>query len=258
MPITLGNDISHYQGDINYDIFKNNSQFVIAKASEGNYYKDDKLTRNKSEARRVGLTLGYYHFARPSHGTSGQQEADYFLTTIGDFKEGEMLCLDYEDTWAGDIVAWCKAFLDRIREKVPGYNALIYLNQSHMGLNWKPVIDAGNGLWIAAYTYSPTNNTFNKGQWPFAAMQQWSNKQSVPGISSPVDGDVFFGDLTTLKKYCYKAPAPMPPADPCTAVKAELEATKLELSKTQGALTQANSEIIMLNGKIESAKSALS
>lgn len=256
MPITLGNDISHYQGDVNYDTLKNNCQFIIVKASEGNYYKDTKLDRNKSEARRVGMILGYYHFARPSHGTSGQQEADYFLQTIGDFKEGELLALDYEDNWGGDVVAWCKAFLDRIREKVPGYNALIYLNESHMTKNWKPVIDAGNGLWIAKYTYSPTVNTFNKGQWPFACMQQWSNNQTVPGILGAVDGDVFFGDMTTLKKYCYHKPVVVP-TDPCASVKLELETANANLSKTQQALDQANAKIVTLEQKISNAKSAL-
>lgn len=255
--ITLGNDISHWQGKIDWNTYKNNSQFVIMKASEGNYYKDTALDFNKTEARKTNLIVGFYHFARPSHGTSGTDEADYFLKTIGDFKEGELLVLDYEDNWGGDVVAWCKAFLDRIREKLSGYNALIYLNQSHMSLNWKPVIDTGVGLWIAAYTYDPYKNTFNKGQWPFAAMQQWSNKQSVPGIPVVTDGDVFFGNIDILKKYCYKAPVVTPPTDPCALVKAELETTKSELSKTQGALEVANAKIEELSGKITNAKNAL-
>lgn len=250
MAITLGQDIASFQGDINYDVYKNNTQYVICKASEGTGFKDPKLDRNKSEARRVGLLLGYYHFARPDLGNSPQAEADWFLQAIGDFREGELLALDYEANWGGDVVAWCKGFLDRLREKLPGYNALIYLNQSHMSKNWKPVIDAGNGLWIAAYTFDPNNNNFNHGQWPFAAMQQWTNAQTVPGINGKVDGDVFFGDLTTLKKYCYKAPAPTPPIDPCADIKKELEAAKAQL-------TSANTEINNLRDKINKAKQDL-
>jgi hypothetical protein len=41
-------------------------------------------------------------------------------------------------------------------------------------------------------------------------MQQWTNKQQVPGIQGNVDGNVFFGDVTAFKKYGYKAPVPTP------------------------------------------------
>jgi lysozyme len=240
MSITLGNDISKFQGDINYDVYRNNTQFVICKASEGTGFKDPKLDRNKSEARRTNILLGYYHFARPDLGNTPQAEADWFLQAIGDFREGELLALDYEANWSGDVVDWCNKFLNRIREKLSGYNALIYLNQSHMIKNWKPVIDAGNGLWIAAYTYDPNKNNFNKGQWPFAAMQQWTSSQNVPGINGNVDGNVFFGDLDTLKKYCYH---PAPPADPCADIKKELEQTKQDLTIAQEKLNKIKSII---------------
>lgn len=213
MAITLGNDISGWQGDVNFDVYKNNTQFVIVKASEGVNFKDSKLDRNKSEARRVGLLLGYYHFARPTYGNSPEAEADKFLNSIGDFREGELLCLDFEETF-GDAVNWCKKFLDYVSGKLNGYKPLIYMDQSRVSnYNWKPLVDASYGLWIAAYTYDPNNNNFKKGAWPFAAMQQWSNRQGVPGIAGGVDGDVFFGDLETLKKYTYKKPTPPPPPE---------------------------------------------
>lgn len=225
MATTLGHDVSSHQGDINFDVFKNNSQFVICKASEGVLFRDPKLTRNKSEARRVGLQLGFYHFARPDLNNSPQSEADWFLTAIGDLRDGELLALDYEANWGGDVVAWCKGFLDRIREKL-SYNALIYLNQSYMNLNWKPVIDTGVGLWIAAYTGSPTNNSFNKGQWPFAAIQQYTSSLKVPGITGNTDGDVFFGDLAALRKYGYKAPV----VDPCDDLRKRVASLERELA----------------------------
>lgn len=284
MANTLGNDVASFQKDINYDIFKNNSQFVIAKASEGTGFKDPKADRNKSEARRVGILLGFYHFARPDLGNSPEAEADWFLTAIGDFRAGELLALDYEANWSGDVVGWCKRFLDRLSSKLGGYKPLIYLNQSHMALNWQPVVDAGYGLWIAAYTGSPTNNSFNKGKWPFAAMQQWTSSQKVPGVldgTGNVDGNVFFGDLTTLKKYTYQAPVtpPTPPTtdptdekralDKVKAAKIEfnhgnlegtvdaLVSTQRKMASVQNDLNNANAEIGRLNAKISNAKNAL-
>lgn len=219
MAITLGHDISKYQGDVNFDTLKNNSQFVICKASEGVGYADPKLGRNKTEARRVGLLLGFYHFARPEIGNSPEKEADWFLQAIGDFREGELLALDFEVNWTGDVVNWCKKFLDRLSSRLDNYKPLIYMDQSRASsYNWKPLVDSGYGLWIAAYTYDPNKNNFQKGAWPFAAIQQWTSSQQVPGISGNTDGNVFFGDLLTLKKYAYKktavTPPPIPPTPP--------------------------------------------
>lgn len=211
----VGNDVSKWQGDINWDVYKNNSNFCILKATEGVGFTDPKFARNQSEARRVGLPVGYYHFARPDLGNIPEAEADYFLKACGTPSDGEVFVLDYEPNWqGGDAVGWCKKFLDRVQTKI-GVKPLIYLNQSQVKqFNWKSVIDGGYGLWIAAYTYDPNKNDVGIGQWPFMAMQQWTNQQKVPGISAVTDGNVFFGDVATFKKYGYKAPAPAttPPA----------------------------------------------
>lgn len=231
MAKSLGNDISKYQGDVNYDVYKNNSNFVIIKATEGNGYTDTKFARNQSEARRVGLPLGYYHFARPDLGNTPEAEADYFLKVVGSPVEGEVYVLDYEPkSNPGDTVAWCKRFLDHVFSKI-GVKCLIYLNQSQVkGFDWQSIIDAGYGLWIAAYTYDPNKNDFEMGKWPFAAIQQWTNKQEVPGIPAVADGNVFFGTITTFKKYGYKKPAEPtpPPGDNVEQLKKEIEQLKTQ------------------------------
>lgn len=238
MTITLGNDISKYQGDINYDVFKKNTQFVIFKATEGNGYTDPKFTRNQSEARRVGLLLGYYHFARPDLGNTPEAEADYFLKTIGELKDNELLALDYEcPKQKQSDVSWCKKFLDRVFEKTK-VRPFIYLNQAQIkNFNWNEVISGSYALWVACYTYDPNKNTFVIGEFKSAAMQQWSNKQTVPGISGGVDGNVFFGTLETLKKYGYHAPVITPPAQ-----NTEVADLKAEVERLKNTLDKANTE----------------
>lgn len=224
----VGNDISKWQGDINFDVYKDHANFLIIKASEGNGYKDDKFSRNQSEARRIGLPLGYYHFARPEKGNTSEAEADWFLKTVGTPQEGEVFALDYEASWDGNVVDWCKGFLDRVQEKI-GVRCLIYLNQSLVkNYNWQSVIDGSYGLWIAAYTYDPNKNDFEKGKWPFAAMQQWTSQQQVPGISGNVDGDAFFGTVETFKKYGYH---PSTPIDPCEERIKVIQEEKVRLEK---------------------------
>lgn len=252
--ISLGNDISRWQGDVDFDTFKNNAQFVLIKSSEGNGFTDPKFIRNQAESRRVGLPLGYYHFARPDLGNAPEVEADYFLKVIGSPVEGEVYVLDYEPkSNPGDVVAWCKKFLDRVLEKT-GTKPLIYLNQSQVkSFDWQPVIDAGFGLWIAAYTYDPNKNDVEIGKWPFAAIQQWTNKQSVPGISGNVDGNVFFGDIPTFKKYGYKNPIITPPAetDEVKQLKSTIATLTLNLSNADIAIKNKDTRIGQLEENIK-------
>lgn len=243
MPFILGNDVSKYQGDINFDTYRNNSNFLIIKSSEGTGYTDPKFSRNQSECRRVGLPLGYYHFARPDLNADPTKEVDWFLKVLGEIREGEMLTLDYEPNWNGDAVGWCKRWLDYAQEKT-GTKCLIYLNQNQLKtINWKPISDAGYGLWVAAYTYDPNNNNFEKGSWQFAAMQQWSNKQKVPGIVGDVDANVFFGTVDTFKKYGYHKSSP-PPVGEDWKKKYEEEHEKAEaLWRDKQAFIERNKQI---------------
>lgn len=256
--ITLGNDISKWQGDVNYDVYKNNTQFSIIKASEGNGYTDPKFSRNKSESRRTGIPLGYYHFARPDLGNAPEVEAQFFLNVCGDLKDGELLVLDYECSGQRqEWVDWCKKWLDYVYSKT-NCKPLIYLNQSQLRQwNWATVVAAGYGLWVAAYTYDPYKNDFYKGQWQFAAMQQWTNKQVVPGINGGVDGNVFFGDLATLKKYGYKSPTPPPPTDPCAGVKEELKNMTADRDKWKKASESSDEKLRQAVAKLDQIKSII-
>lgn len=222
----VGNDISRWQGDVDFDVYKNNSHFLIVKSSEGVGFTDPKFPRNQSECRRVGLPLGYYHFARPDLKNDAEKEADWFLQVCGNPIEGEVYCLDYEANWDGDVVGWCKKFLDRVKNQI-GVKPLIYLNQSLIrGHDWTPVVDGGYGLWVAAYTYDPRKNDFVTGAWKFAAIQQWTNQQQVPGIQGNVDGNVLFGNQQTFKEYGYQPPISAPETPPDASETGDEEETE--------------------------------
>ncbi|MGH2611571.1 MAG: glycoside hydrolase family 25 protein [Rhabdochlamydiaceae bacterium] len=212
----VGNDISGIgQGVIDWAIYKNNTNFVLIKASEGNGVIDNEFGNNRQQARDANLPRGFYHFARPDLNNSPQQEAEYFWNLIDGqpIQEGEVLALDYEVTY-GDCVHWCKEWLDLVSAHFNGIKPLIYLNQGlAKNYDWSPVVNAGYGLWIASYTGSPENNNAETGKWEFAAIQQWTDKQIVPGIGMPVDGDVFFGDAEQFKAYGYQSPTPTPPVE---------------------------------------------
>lgn len=251
-----GNDIASFQGDINYDVYKDNSHFVIMKATEGVGFKDSKLDRNRSEARRVGMPLGFYHFARPDLNADPIKEADYFLSIIGQLNEGEVVALDYETPKKQADVEWCKKWLDYVFSKL-GFRPLIYMSESYVtGLDWTAVVNGGYGLWIAKYLYNPTPDAqYNTGKWPFAAIYQWTSSQKVPGIPvEKVDGDVFYGDQATFKKYGYKKPTPPPPPVNWEQKYNEEVVKNKELD---AKLTASQTHAASLQDKIDKAKADL-
>lgn len=220
----VGNDISNYQGEVDWGTYKDNTNFVIIKASEGIRYIDTWLGNNRQKARDLNLPRGYYHFARPDYGNSAIDEARYFVDLMDGqpLQEGEVLALDYEVHYA-DPVTWCKTWLDFVSQRYGGMKPLLYLNQSlATSYDWSPVVDAGYGLWLASYTFDPNINTGETGKWPFMALQQWSDKQLVPGIEGDTDGDVFFGTAEQFKAYGYHNPAltanPQPVSNPSTPI----------------------------------------
>lgn len=214
--IIVGNDVSEFQVDIDWNTYKNNTNFVIIRSTYGTGEMDTKFTKNREGARNAGIPLGFYHYAYP-HLNTALAEADWCLLQLSDIREQESIYLDFEEDKVADPVTWCKAFLDRIAEKRNGYKALIYLNQNLCKkYDWSPIVNAGYKLWIAAYTYNPRLNNYATGAWPTAAMQQWTDQQQVPGISGNVDGDVFFGNIQGFKDLGYKTPVVTPPpADTC-------------------------------------------
>lgn len=217
-----GTDISEFQGAPNWDTLNANSNFVMMRSCLGTLRQDKQFQRNRSEARRVQaaagpLGIGYYHYAYPQYAVNTPQaEANFFCDNVLPLQPGEVLALDFEEQYAGDTVAWCLAFLQTVQGRA-GVKPLLYLNQSQVsGHNWQPVINAGFGLWLARYDYSasaPAPAT----AWPVVAMRQWTDKDTVAGISGAVDGDTFYGDFAAFAHYGYQPtppPAPVPAPTP--------------------------------------------
>jgi len=189
-------DISHHQeAKIQIDWSKI-KDFVLMKATQGNAYLDHEFSENKGEARKIGEYLGSYHFAGKGFldgnnklyyvAQDPKEEADWYLKNA-DFKNGEMLILDWEIQHS-DPVAWCKTFRQRVIDKT-GVEPWVYLNESTFlkyawPLDWK--------YWIAKYgTNNGEMQTRPQGNWK---IWQYTSRGSVKGIEGNVD--LSFTELT--------------------------------------------------------------
>jgi GH25 family lysozyme M1 (1,4-beta-N-acetylmuramidase) len=193
-----GVDISKWQGAVNFDILKENTDFVIIRSSYGNGYIDECFVYNCKELRRLKIPRGFYHYAYPTY-NSPEAEADWFSHVVGIIEKGEILFLDFEESYP-DPVGWSLKFLDKLSANYGGYKPLVYLNRHiTQTYDWKPVVDKGYGLWLAYWDY--TINDSPKTPWEVVAFRQYSNQEQVKGINGRVDGNVFYGEITQFYKY---------------------------------------------------------
>lgn len=195
-------DISHWQGNIDWAKVAKQFKVAFMKCTESTAFLDDKFSKNKKEARENGILCGYYHFAR---GGDFKQEADWFLSNIGDIKEGELVALDYEIYTLADPAEWCKNWLEYVESKI-GFKPLLYTYHAIINkYDWKKVSDGNFGLWVARYGLQQTepNEKYAPaiGSWAFYAIWQYCSQGKVDGIGGNVDLNYTKMDLETLKKY---------------------------------------------------------
>ena len=187
-----GIDVSHWQGTIDWAKVRGAGKtFVIAKATEGVGFKDDKYAINKAGAMGQGLKFGAYHFAQPANDPI--KEADWFVNNSS-YQRGMLIpTLDLERTGGRGptaLTTWVKAWLGRVSDRL-GVKPMMYVSPSFWRANLNDTrwfADNGYGiLWVAHWgTTSPSVPASNWGgrSWTF---WQYSSDGSVPGISGRVD-----------------------------------------------------------------------
>jgi GH25 family lysozyme M1 (1,4-beta-N-acetylmuramidase) len=90
----LGVDVSHWQGDIDWDMMTQRGvRFAFLKLSEHDSYKDDTFTPNYNACKKRGILTGAYHFVRMNITAKDQYE-----NIIGalDGRKLDMFALDCE------------------------------------------------------------------------------------------------------------------------------------------------------------------
>ncbi len=170
-------DVSRYQIDIDFDVMKTKTEYIIFKASQG-AYPDPKLSRNIAESKRVGLPYGLYHFYDDRISPSKQAETFATLSAGAD----ELWC-DWESTYNGEhkTLRHVVSFMERVEE----------LTQKQVGMytgfywfvdNTSPINDLARyrfleerPLWLAWYTDDHTPKEIERVRIPkpWTKMKIW-------------------------------------------------------------------------------------
>lgn len=222
-----GLDISRHQGRVDWNkieaaIKSGEIGFVSVRAGYGGGGVDDQFARNWSELRKRNIPRNAYFFAYPGR-SFGVIQAQDFYNIVGPLQAGESVMLDMEGdtTYGRNLIAgdvqWALDFLNKARDLF-GVKPFIYMNSYDKGrFNWQRVVDGDFGLWLA--NYGPNNGQPNgagpdPAPWKFWAIWQFTSRGNVAGIS-PVDVNIFSGDVAAFLKYGKQGgsdPAPSKPA----------------------------------------------
>lgn len=186
-----GIDVSHYQGHIDWDQVAGSTKisYVYLKATEGANFLDDTYERNLREARRVGLSVGSYHFYRPN--VSPEEQLRNLTTYVKAAEQDLVPLIDIESRGKVSeqkFVADLKTFI-RMVERHYGKKPLLYSYQNFYNRHLSGEF-AGYPWMIAKY--QSERPILNDGK--DYIMWQYSSTGSIPGIKGNVDRSRLMGN----------------------------------------------------------------
>lgn len=211
-------DLSHHNPIPNWDKIRDAGVVgIIHKCTEGSTYVDKTWLTRCGDAMAAGLKVSTYHFMRPGS-TPEQQMAFYIAQQDKLMPLGSRVCLDHEDS--NVALSYLENCVNWILTKRPDLQITIYSGhviKEQLGDRRSETL-AKTSLWIAQYT-TADNPSWPKGTWPTWSLWQWTDSETIPGISAPVDGDRWNGSPEALLKWFgpaeqWPTPEPVPPPAP--------------------------------------------
>ena len=197
-----GIDISHYQGNINWDRLRSNAlidgcplRFIIVKATEGSSRIDPNFADNFYQVREYGFIRGAYHFW--SIRSSARSQAYFFLKKVH-LENGDLppvLDIEHKPTkqsvedFQRDVLTWLHIVEDKYKVKPIIYTYYKFKQQYLTA----PVFD-DYPYWIAHYYVEKVEY---KGPWKF---WQHTDTGVLPGIKGNVDLNIYNGSYYDLMR----------------------------------------------------------
>jgi lysozyme len=188
-----GIDISHYQSDIDWNTLQiEKPHFMFIKASEGIDLKDHKYDVYYSEAKKIGIPVGSYHFF--SYKSSGKDQAENFLS-VAQHQTGDLLPVldaEYIRKMPKDrqkITEELTNFVNTVYERL-GFYPIIYCSYRYCQTYLTEAIQKKCKLWIVDYKNKPNGN------W---TLWQATNKFKLSSIKGHVDLNIFNGSIHAMK-----------------------------------------------------------
>ncbi len=186
---SLGIDVSHHQGEINWEsVFTEQSttdaiQFVYCKATESKNHVDKQWRKNRNWLLNHNIKNGAYHFFASKSYPLPQAEhfLEHWKKQNGDLPP--VLDVETEGFSDSDLIAKMKIWLEAVEQRT-GMKPIIYTSYHFYRTKFKKYFKDYK-FWIAAYSRKPRAlEDKNVIHW------QFSERGNVNGIKEKVDFNV--------------------------------------------------------------------
>jgi len=257
-----GIDVSHWNGTVDWKKVKESGvDFAIIKATEADYFLDDKWEYNWRVAIDHEIIVTPYHFFRDNY--KGAPQLEWFMTNTD----------KYLSAVDGKTIAWADVETDNGSGITARQNRLYGFCSGAVGKGlksgyysskskWEQLI--GNPIWandflqwVASWTPAsspvlPIGWTTEKSKfWQFGIYPTYSWAFPVEGAGT-VDVNWFYGTVQELRDLLgYSA---LPPVDCCNEIKIEIQRLDAEIRFIKGELAGLNQraelteqDIVLLN-----------
>ena len=185
----IGIDVSHWQGDINFDALKEAGvEFIIIRVGtadgiDGDYVLDRKFIQNIEGANKVGIPVGIYFYSYADTKERAVADANWILEQIEGYDVDLPIAFDWENwSFYNDfnlsffgLTDMANSFLSVFEDA--GYEGMLYSSKNYLERIW---LDTNYPIWLAHYT-SQTNYEGDFDFW------QLCNNGRVDGIDGDVD-----------------------------------------------------------------------
>ena len=185
----IGIDVSHWQGDIDFDALKEAGvEFIIIRVGtadgiDGDYVLDRKFIQNIEGANKVGIPVGIYFYSYADTKERAVADANWILEQIEGYDVDLPIAFDWENwSFYNDfnlsffgLTDMANSFLSVFEDA--GYEGMLYSSKNYLERIW---LDTNYPIWLAHYT-SQTNYEGDFDFW------QLCNNGRVDGIDGDVD-----------------------------------------------------------------------
>ena len=196
-PCMMGIDVSKYQKKIDWDKVKEAGfSFVMIRVGGRSYgetgrlYEDEMRQSHYKGAKEAGLLVGAYMFSQAVNAEEAAEEAYFALEQVEGWELDLPLVYDweyiddekrtafvYEDVVTQCVIAFCEIV------KEAGFEPMVYVSPwfGRMDLEELKIYPQ----WLALYK-DQMDYKYHFDMW------QYTNSGTVPGISGPVDINIYF------------------------------------------------------------------
>lgn len=190
----IGIDVSHWQGDIDFNKLKNNGvEFAYIRVGRGdgigkNFVLDTKFEQNIKGFNNVGIPVGIYFYSYANSPQDAIKEAKWVMSKIKKYKVDLEIVFDWEN-WSFyqefdlsfyKLTKTAEAFISTVEKE--GYQGMLYSSKNYLENIWYPT---KSNIWLAHYT-KKTNYEGNYKVW------QICEDGVIDGINGVVDIDIMY------------------------------------------------------------------